>query len=165
MISCLIQLRKNIKQNNPIKLEFERANMKKIIQKIKSRLVHFLEIDTISDRIEKNAKTMQNEADYLNRRICEMRSEIKHLRESINVLHKTIENIVHVGCDIYETPLENNHSWAVVCIEGRMNIVKFVHLDGRTAQEILRFLKNFEAGKRCIDSPHSAMMENMLFKF
>jgi hypothetical protein len=79
------------------------------------------------------------------------------------VLHNTIENICHIGTDVHYS--KTGRSWAVICIEGNLNIVKFIDLDRKCAQDILYFLKQFEAGKYCIDSPCNEIFYDGLFKF
>jgi hypothetical protein len=76
-----------------------------------------------------------------------------------------VENVVYIGTDVVQHPNNYNHSWAVICIEGNMNIVKFVDLDRKNAREILDFIKHFEAGRHCVDSPYKQMFYDGLFKF
>jgi len=83
--------------------------------------------------------------------------------ECIRKLHQNIENIVYIGSDICYN--KNERSWAVVCIEGKINIVKFVNLQSDDAQDVLHFLKNYEAGNHIIDSPCNNMFYDGLFKF
>jgi hypothetical protein len=54
--------------------------------------------------------------------------QLQHERDSIDILHNTIENVVHIGTDVRESRYNDGHSWAVVCIEGKINLVKFVDL-------------------------------------
>lgn len=91
-----------------------------------------------------------------------IKSDISHIQDSINVLHNTIKNIVHIGTDINTNPYR---SWAVICIEGNMNIVKFVDLNRNDARDVMNFLKQFEAGRHCIDAPYTQMFYDGLFKF
>lgn len=56
-------------------------------------------------------------------------------------------------------------SWAVICVEGNINIVKFIDLDTKDARDVLDFLKHFEAGRHCIDVPYKEMFYDGLFKF
>jgi len=81
---------------------------------------------------------------------------------AIDILHDTIESVVHIGTDVHRS---NGHSWAVVCIEGKMNLVKFVDLERRDARDVLGFLKQFEAGRHCIDAPMTSFFYDNLYKF
>jgi len=108
---------------------------------------------------------INDKSSYLRKLINNNTNDILHSQDSINVLHNTIENVIHIGTDVrYHN--ERTHSWAVICIEGNINIVKFVDLERRDAMEILRFLKQFEAGRHCIDTPYKQMfLDGGLFKF
>jgi len=83
----------------------------------------------------------------------------------MNILHNTIENVVHIGTDVRENYSNREHSWAVICIEGKINIVKFIELDRKDGREILNFLKHFEAGRHCIDTPRQELFINSMYKF
>jgi len=100
---------------------------------------------------------------YLRKLINENAKYISHFQNSVNVLHNTVENVVHIGTDVCKP--DQGHSWAVVCIEGKMNIVKFVDLNRQDARGILEYLKHFEAGRHCIDTPYKEMFMEGLFKF
>jgi len=101
---------------------------------------------------------------YLRKLINNSANDISHCQDSISVLHNTIENVVHIGTDVHHNG--RTHSWAVVCIEGKMNIVKFVDLERQDARGILEYLKHFEAGRHCIDTPYKEMfLDGGLFKF
>ena len=107
---------------------------------------------------------IHDKSSYLRKLINNSTNDISHWQEFINVLHNTIENVVHIGTDVAVNP-DYGRSWAVVCIEGKLNIVKFVDLDRRDGMEVLRFLKQFEAGKHCIDAPHKEFFLEGIFKF
>lgn len=64
-----------------------------------------------------------------------------------------IQNITDVGVDIgYK---DSEHSWAVVCIKGKVEYVKFIPLSHENSLEVLKFLKQLVPNKdnRIIDSP------------
>ena len=46
-----------------------------------------------------------------------------------------------------------------------MDVVKFVDLSGKNMREVLHFLKQFESGSYCIDTPYKEMFYDGLFKF
>jgi len=92
-------------------------------------------------------------------------SDIKYCKEGIDTLHNTIENVVHIGTDVRENYSNREHSWAVVCIEGKINIVKFVDLNRNDGKYVLEFLKQFEAGRHCIDTPRKEIFYDNMFKF
>lgn len=64
---------------------------------------------------------------------------------------KLMNSICDVGVDVgYNS---DDHSWAVVCIAGKPEYVKFIPLTGRDARGVLDYLKHFEYSNRIIDSP------------
>lgn len=145
-------------------------------QWLKTKLKKFLEIDSLEskflDQINKfenheksNQFQINNLSDWINTRNKELKNEISHFQESVNTLHNTVENVVHIGTDVRQYPDNHSHSWAVVCVEGKMNIVKFVDLDRKDAREIFDFLKHFEAGRHCVDAVPNRYFYEGLFKF
>lgn len=148
--------------------------MNKIKKWIKIKLRKFLEIDTLEYYVYENEKSInkhmlgqniKNELDHkqINRSINTLHTNISHFQDSVNVLHNTVENVVHIGTNVDIN--KYNHSWCVICIEGKINIVKFIDLDRGNVMEILSFLKRFEAGKHCIDTPYKEMFFEGMFKF
>ena len=48
---------------------------------------------------------------------------------------------------------DSEYSWAVVCIEGRPEYVKFFPLSGAYARTVMDFLRQFQYSKLIVDSP------------
>lgn len=130
--------------------------MKKFKTWIKYKLREFLGIDNL----ESNFKDHET---FNNIRFRDIEKNISHCQEGINTLHTTIENVVHIGTDVRCN--EREHSWAVICIEGKINIVKFVELNRKDGRYVLDFLKQFEASRHCIETPYKEMFYDGLFKF
>ena len=65
--------------------------------------------------------------------------------------HKLVNSLMDVGVDIELCP--DDHSWAVVCIKGYPEYVKFIPLNHKDARDIMIFLKHFEYSNRVLDSP------------
>ena len=112
-----------------------------------------VDIDDLHNEIDMNDHKLNQKLNF----------EIDGQDARIEVLHNTIENVVHIGTDV--DVHQREHSWAVICIEGKTNIVKFVSLNRDNMMDIMRFLKQFEAGRHCIDTPYKQMFEDGLFKF
>ena len=129
----------------------------------KTKLRNFLDVDKLETVVTNNKAYTERELDSLQRLHFTLKQKTNHNTDAIQVIHTTLENIVHVGSDIYEN--ERGHSWAVVCIEGKVNVVKFVELDRHCGMEILKFMKQFEAGRHCSDTPRKEMFIDGLFKF
>jgi hypothetical protein len=142
--------------------------MKKIKEWIKNKLREFLGVEVIENNFGIHEKSNSMKFLDLHDRITlsnkELKKDISHFQESVNVLHNTVENVVHIGTDVYE---QSNYgrSWAVICIEGKLNYVKFIDLGYKDARDIMYFLKQFEGGRQCIDTPRQEMFYSELFKF
>jgi hypothetical protein len=141
-----------------------------MIKWIRNKIRKFLGISDFENQVIKYMRhasdynIMQDKKiDYQDKRIVYQDKRIDYQNECIGTLHTTIENVVHIGTDVHCD--KQNHSWAVVCIEGKMNMVKFVYLGRSDAREILFFLKKYESGRHCIDSFPPTMFYDQLFKF
>ena len=137
---------------------------------LRNKLKSYLKIDKLENDYKKlindHEKLMIEFNDYKIKNdysVENINKDVSNNTYAINTLHTTIENVVHIGTDVRQ--YNGEHSWAVICIEGKMNIVKFIDLNGRYARDILDFLKQFEAGRHCIDTPSSPMFYSELFKF
>lgn len=136
--------------------------MKKFKRWMRNKLRKFLYIDDLESSLSEFNAYFQTSKSNLEYEIRKINKNISHFQDSVNVLHNTVENVVHIGTDIRH---EGKGSWAVICIEGKMNIVKFVDLDRKDARDVMMFLKQFEAGRYCIDTPYKEMFYDGLFKF
>lgn len=65
---------------------------------------------------------------------------------------ESILAILDVGVDI-SLPTSQEYSWAVVCIKGHPEYVKFVDITGQDASQVLQFLRHFEKSNVTVDSP------------
>lgn len=136
-------------------------------------MIKFLGIDTLQTEMVDNLRVLYKKLDeqkadrnVVDDKFKQLNSRVSHFQESVNVLHNTVENVVHIGTDVCVNHNNREHSWAVICVEGKMNLVKFVSLaDSRDAINILDFLKQFEGGKHCIDTPYKGMFYDGMFKF
>jgi len=144
--------------------------MNKLKNWIRNKLITFLLIDKLSESfsthetvtnirlrdIDHKLASIDVDLKYLNK-------DVSHFQDSVNAIHNTIENVIHIGTDVYQP--NQGHSWAVVCVEGKMNLVKFVDLNRQDARDVLDFLKRYEAGRHCIDTPYKEFFYDGLFKF
>ena len=158
----------------------------KLKNKIRNKLMDWLGITLLEDIAIQNMKRlkeqMENKIEFSNtalenmikenkniieenkNKIKELSEKVTYNYEAIEVLHNTIQNVVHIGTNVCPNPYSGG-SWAVVCLEGKMNIVKFIDLNRGDIRHILDFLKQFEAGKHCIDAPYKEFFYNSMFKF
>ena len=98
-----------------------------------------------------------------------MLGEAKEMHDKSHTLlsdcHKFMNSICDVDTDIgYK---DNEHSWAVVCIHGKMDYVKFIDMSQADIRTISRFLKEFEYSNRVTDSPmqYKHILEDMIKKW
>ena len=60
----------------------------------------------------------------------------------------------------------SDHSWAVICVHGKIDYVKFVDMSQRDIQDIAYFLKKFEYSNRVTDSPiYKGIFEDIIKKW
>ena len=120
--------------------------------KLKSKLKNWLFSDELNklDKIEyelnqslerlRLATILANDANKLS----------KESQETNMQLQKLITPILDIGTDI---GFYDDHSWAVVCVKGKPEYVKFISLEHKDTQEIINFLKHYQKSNNVIDSP------------
>ena len=118
------------------------------IQKLKGQYEHIIEMYKHSEA-----------------RLVEAHKEHMKSRDIIVDCHKYMNSICDVGTDIGF--YSDDHSWAVICIHGKVDYVKFVDMSHKDVMSIAKFLKNFEYSNRVTDSPlnYKAMLEDTIIKF
>lgn len=79
------------------------------------------------------------------KRSCE--ESQKELVECRKLLNQICDGGVDVGFRGEE------HSWAVICVAGRPEYVKFIPLNHGDARQVIDFLKQFQYSNNVIDSP------------
>ena len=125
----------------------------KIKDKIRDKLRQWLFSEELSkfETAEQNYKEAKDlysrSAGYLNAAKDEYAWSLK----MVDDCHKLINSMMDVGTDVGF--YSDDHSWAVVCIAGRPEYVKFIPLSGADARTVIDFLKHFQYSKRIVDSP------------
>ena len=71
--------------------------------------------------------------------------------KEVEECRKLLTQICDVGTDVGFTNEE--HSWAVICVAGRPEYVKFLPLNGEDTRRVIDFLKQFQYSRHIIDSP------------
>lgn len=131
----------------------------------RKKLIKFIQQEemehTLYQYINGSIKTVR---DDLRIKSNDLYSKVKDNREDIDILHNTINNVVSVGADIYHNVNDRERSWAVICIEGNYNLVKFIDLHGTDYRRIVDFLKQYEGSRMVVDAPNPRYFESM-FKF
>lgn len=123
------------------------------IREIKNRLnAAEIDIHTIQSTYDKCLQRM-NQGYIKIRDAADLHDKSHTLLEDC---HKFMNSICDVGTDVgLYSP---DHSWAVICVHGKMDYVKFVDMSQRDIMEIAYFLKRFEYSNRVTDSPLSKLI-------
>lgn len=142
----------------------------KLKEWIRNKLVNFVKLDDIYEhtlseinRLDKDIKQQDKRSDSISISIQQTNNAVRNNREDIDILHNTIKSVVSIGADVIPNR-GNERSWAVICIEGNYNVVKFVDFHGADYRYIMDFLKQFEGSRMVIDAPNPRMFESS-FKF
>lgn len=72
--------------------------------------------------------------------------------DNINNGHKFILEHFNLGIDYYGSKYDK--SWAVVCINSKQPLVKFLDLDKSSAEYIRELLVKYERANKTIDAPY-----------
>jgi hypothetical protein len=108
---------------------------------------------------KEDLQNLQNEMDNISRmfdtsidRLREARDYYLDAQSSARSVHQMMTEMLNVGIDIH---LKEPHSWAVICIKGKPEYIKFINLgnDNKTAREIMMWLRQFEGSNITVNSP------------
>ena len=114
--------------------------------KLKDKIKEWLFKEEIQ-RINNFEKSLEAEENRMRCAAIQLHDAEKEIEEC----RKLLTQFVDVGVDVCYGG--NEHSWAVVCIAGKPEYVKFMPLNRDSARDVLKFLKQFEYSNRIIDSP------------
>lgn len=125
--------------------------------KLKEKLKNWLFTDEIK-RIQILETCYKDQIDWCKDRADESyraseRARLSYQRseKEVEECRKLLMHLVDIGVDVgFHT---EEHSWAVICIAGKQEYVKFLPLETRDARDVLGFLKQFEYSRQVIDSP------------
>lgn len=125
--------------------------------KLKEKLKNWLFADEIK-RIQILETCYKDQIDWFKNRandayMSSERARLSYQRseKEVEECRKLLTQFVDIGVDVGFH--SEDHSWAVICIAGKQEYVKFLPLETRDARDVLRFLKQFEYSRQVIDSP------------
>lgn len=121
-------------------------------------------IDSLED-IHKKLDEWLNAADRMYFLSTEAKKNCEDSKRELEECRKLLNQICDVGVDVGIRG--EKHSWAVVCIAGRPEYVKFIPFNRGDARQVIDFLKRFQYSKQVIDSPiafRSMLGEEMFLK-
>ena len=97
-------------------------------------------------------------------KLCsQSKTELSAATVELNKCKKFMNEICDVGIDV---GFSDEHSWAVICVAGKPEYVKFMPLTHKDTMEIISFLKHFQYSNKVIDSPFGfkEMIKNYILK-
>lgn len=133
--------------------------------KLKDKIKKWLFADEMNRLtcLEEKYKEFDNRikiADRMYSLSAESKKNYEDSQRELEECRKLLNQICDVGVDVGFRGEE--HSWAVVCVAGRPEYVKFIPLNRGDARQVMDFLKRFQYSKNVIDSPIA--FRNMLEK-
>ncbi|MBQ2883830.1 MAG: hypothetical protein IJE43_08680, partial [Alphaproteobacteria bacterium] len=134
--------------------------------KLKERLRNKLKKWLFADEIQKINHIERTIDDSVHRfrmasvQLGDAENQLHNAEKEVEECRKLLTQLVDIGVDVGFH--SEDHSWAVICIAGKQEYVKFLPLETRDARDVLRFLKQFEYSRQVIDSPiaFKSMLKN-----
>lgn len=121
----------------------------KLKEKIRKWLLEILQpdIDALKNEINESTTELRFAKNNCNEAALQCQISIQQNEEMKKMYNRITDVAVDVGFHDVE------HSWAVVCVEGRPEYVKFIPLSGADARTIMNFLRQFQYSQHIVDSP------------
>jgi hypothetical protein len=143
---------------------------KEEINNIKEIIELYEKIEKQCGEIKEQCENVFGKFDIATEKVCNAEAIHKKSQQLISEsqallsdCHKFMNSICDVGTDIGFR--SDDHSWAVICIHGKMDYVKFVDMNQKDIHSIVNFLKNFEYSNRVTDSPlNKRWIEDMILR-
>lgn len=139
-----------------------------LIEKVKQWLRQWLfkeEINRFNEETEK-MKKFQSQLSQAHMNLALANSKIEAAINSIENMRKLIGSICEIGTDIdIVRPSDYNNNWAVICVHGKMDYVKFIPMAQPDIRSISEFLKQFKYSNRVIDTPMKCVIENDILRW
>lgn len=121
----------------------------KLKEKIRKWLLEILQpdIDALKNEIDESNTTLKIAQSNCNEATRQCQISTKQNEEMKKMYNQITDVAVDVGFH------DSEHSWAVVCIAGRPEYVKFIPLRGADARTVMNFLRQFQYSRLIVDSP------------
>ncbi|WP_079709796.1 hypothetical protein [Paraliobacillus ryukyuensis] len=118
----------------------------KIIEWFKLKIQKHIGITELKEKRQDDIVRNEQKFSTLFSRLNQLQDQNQKIIEENNILMKQF----NISADInhYE-----NHSWAIISIQGKPEYVKFIDLSNQDMRSVHSFLKQFERTNRSIDSP------------
>lgn len=121
----------------------------KLKEKIRKWLLEILQpdIDALKNEIVESNTTLKIATNSYNEAARQCQISTKQNEEMKKMCNQITDVAVDVGFH------DSEHSWAVVCIAGRPEYVKFIPLSRADARTVMNFLRQFQYSQLIVDSP------------
>lgn len=121
----------------------------KLKEKIRKWLLEILQpdIDALKNEIDESNTTLKIATNNCNDATRQLKISIQQSEDMKKMYNQITDVAVGVGFH------DSEHSWAVVCIAGRPEYVKFIPLSGADARTVMNFLRQFQYSRLIVDSP------------
>nr|DAX70998.1 MAG TPA: hypothetical protein [Caudoviricetes sp.] len=121
----------------------------KLKEKIRKWLLEILhpDIDALKNEINESTTALRFATNNCNEAARQCQISIQQNEEMKKMYNQITDVAVDVGFH------DSERSWAVVCVEGRPEYVKFIPLSGADARTIMNFLRQFQYSRLIVDSP------------
>lgn len=121
----------------------------KLKEKIRKWLLEILQpdIDALKNEINESTTELRFAKNNCNEAALQCQISIQQNEEMKKMYNRITDVAVDVGFHDVE------HSWAVVCVEGRPEYVKFIPLSGADARTVMNFLRQFQYSQPIVNSP------------
>lgn len=121
----------------------------KLKEKIRKWLLEILQpdIDALKNEIDERNTTLKIAKNNCNEAARQCQISIQQNKEMKKMYNQLTDVAVDVGFH------DSEHSWAVVCIAGRPEYIKFIPLSRADARTVMNFLRQFQYSQLIVDSP------------
>lgn len=121
----------------------------KLKEKIRKLLLEILQpdIDALKNEINESTTALRFAKNNCNEATRQCQISTRQNEEMKKMYNQITDVAVDVGFH------DSERSWAVVCVEGRPEYVKFIPLSGADARTVMDFLRQFQYSKLIVDSP------------
>lgn len=121
----------------------------KLKEKIRKWLLEILQpdIDALKNEIDESNTTLKIAQSNCDEAARQCQISTKQNEEMKKMYNEITDVAVDVGFH------DSERSWAVVCIAGRPEYVKFIPLSGADARTVMNFLRQFQYSRTIADSP------------
>lgn len=96
-------------------------------------------------------KQLEKQVEESTNRLRVASVQLDGAEKEIEECRKLLTQFIDIGVDVGFH--SDDHSWAVICIAGKPEYVKFMPLTYKDARSVLNFLKQFQYSRQIVDSP------------